>query len=471
MRRSTLIVGCALTVALLAAACGASEGTAEPEGNGSTEPPAEERAEGSFGDLEGLCGDGDYTIAADEAGRSTDALHIAVANDRGAQIRPGLNKVLYDASVAFAEWCNEQGGVGGLPIEIIDMDAKLFEVEAAMSTACRDAFAMVGGGLAQDSLLFSGRAGSDFHECGMIDIPGFSASPEKAGANGQVQPVPNPGTSTSTTWFQDYFELHPDRDSWYLLWTELPSLTTIRDWYIEAISTLDGVEDVGNSSHPPAGVTDWTPYALQVVERGADTLGYVGEPENLAGIMTALQQQGYEGGYLLEVNMYDEKLLAAGPAAEGAVVRMTFHPLEEADRWPAVQQYLEINERYVPGGDVGALGMQSTSAWLLFVTAANACAARDDGELSRTCILEEAAAIDEWTGGGLHAPQDPAGAADAQVSPCMMLVVVRDGAFERLHPEIGSEDDDVDGFHCREDSVVHVDPAEQPGKVDPDRPI
>src|SRR5690606_31431271 len=166
-----------------------------------------------------------------------------------------------------------------------------------------------GGGLAQDSLLFSGRAGSDFHECGMIDIPGFSASPEKAGANGQVQPVPNPGTSTSTTWFQDYFELHPDRDSWYLLWTELPSLTTIRDWYIEAISTLDGVEDVGNSSHPPAGVTDWTPYALQVVERGADTLGYVGEPENLAGIMTALQQQGYEGGYLLEVNMYDEKLL------------------------------------------------------------------------------------------------------------------------------------------------------------------
>jgi hypothetical protein len=465
-----LLVVVAVATALVAGACGASEdaGPDEPSEDTTAQDTAADSA--GFGELEELCRDGDYTVAEDEAGRGSDALYIAVANDRGAEIRPGLNKVLFDASSAFAEWCNEQGGVGGLQIEIIDMDAKVFEVEAAMATACREAFAMVGGGLAQDALLFSGKPESDFHGCEMIDVPGFSASPEKAGSNGQVQPVPNPGTSTSMTWFEDFFELHPDNRSWYLLWTELPSLTTIRDWYIEAIDQLGDVEDLGNSSHPPAGVTDWTPYALQVIESGADTLGYVGEPENLAGIVTALREQGWEGELLLETNMVDDKLLAAGAAAEGAVVRLGFHPIEEADRWPAVQQYLDINSRYVPDGDVGALGMQSTSAWLLFVTAANACAERDDGELTRTCILEEAAEVEDWTAGGLHAPQDPEGAADVQVSGCMMLVQVRDGAFERLHPELDGEGDDGDGFSCG-DSIAEVPTSEDRVKLDPDRPI
>lgn len=111
-------------------------------------------SESAFGDLAKVCGEGNFKIKADEAGKGTDKLYLAVANDRSAQIKPGLNKVLYDASVAFAGWCNN-GGVGGLPIKIIDMDAGLFNVEPAMTTACKDAFAMVGGGLVRDSLEFS----------------------------------------------------------------------------------------------------------------------------------------------------------------------------------------------------------------------------------------------------------------------------------------------------------------------------
>ena len=33
---------------------------------------------------------------------------------------------------------------------------------------------------------------------------------------------------------------------------------------------------------------------------------------------------------------------AAPEATEGTVVRTTFHPLEEADEWPATADYLEI---------------------------------------------------------------------------------------------------------------------------------
>ena len=138
-------------IALLAASCAAkgadegaseSEATVEAEGEATTTPSDTD----SFGDLESPCGEGDYTVDPDQAAGSPDVLRIGVANDRTSQIRPGLNKEMWDASVAFVDWCNEQGGIGGLPIEIVDLDGKLLEVEAAMAKACNGVFMMVGGG-------------------------------------------------------------------------------------------------------------------------------------------------------------------------------------------------------------------------------------------------------------------------------------------------------------------------------------
>jgi hypothetical protein len=53
-----------------------------------------------------------------------------------------------------------------------------------------------------------------------------------------------------------------------------------------------------------------------------------------------------------------------------------------------------------------------------------------------------------------------------------MLMIVKDGGFERLYPEIDGEGDDGDGFHCPADSIVTVPAASVPGegKVDPSRP-
>jgi len=472
MKRAVLVLIAA--TAMLAGACGASgSDSAGGDGEGTTTTVAEGggATEAAFGDLDGpLCGAGDFSITADEAGLGTDKLYIGVPNDRTAEVRPGLNKVMYDASVAFAGWCNSQGGIGGLPIEVVDLDAALFNVEAAMTTACNDTFAMVGGGLAQDALQFSGKEGSDFHKCGMIDIPGFAVSAEKADSNGQVEPIPNPGNSVSNTWFRDFNMLYPDNDQWSVIWGELPSLELTKTKYQAAVADVPAFTDVGAQTYPPAGVTDWTPYAQRMIGDGASTFTFVGEVGNLVNFLTSARQQNWEGTPLLETNMYDSKLLAAGEAAEGTVIRMQLHPLEEADKWPAIQKYLDINAEYVDGGEVGALGIQSTSAWLLFATAANACGEKNDGVLDRTCILEQAAAVKDWTGGGLHAPQDPGPAGETEASPCSMLLVVEGGAFVRKFPEIGGKDDTTAGFHCPEDGVTIL-PGETAGVVDPDRPI
>ncbi|MEX0767488.1 MAG: ABC transporter substrate-binding protein [Microthrixaceae bacterium] len=475
MKRS--LVMAIIAIAVLGAACGAQGGSAGKDPDTSSTTTAGGKAvakDASFGDLqEDICGPGEFSVNPSEAGLGTDKLYLGVANDRSAEIRPGLNKVLYDSSVAFAGWCNEQGGIGGLPIEIVDIDAGVFNVEAAMTKACSSVFALVGGGLVQDALEFSNKAGSDFHQCGMIDIPGFAVSVEKADSNGQVQPVPNPGGTVATTWFQDFSKLFPDEAAkWAVAWGQLPSLEVVKTKYTEAAASVDAMNNLGEVSYPPAGVSDWTPYAQRVIGTGAESLSFVGEVDNLNSFLIKAREQGWKGTPLLETNMYDQKLIkGSGPAAEGAVVRMGLHSLEEADKWPAIQQYIDINKKYQPGGELGALGIQSLSAWLLFATSANQCGAKNKGVLTRTCILEQAAAVEEWTGGGLHSPQNPAASSEAVSSPCNMLLIVQDGEFVRLYPKLNGEGDDVDGFHCPKDGVIKVTAEVGEGKVDPDRPI
>ena len=462
-----------ICLALVAGACGAS-GDAPEEGESPTTTAATGGpSDAAFGDLDELCGPGDFTVAADEAGsRGNDQLRIGIATDRASTVRPGLNKEMWDASVAFVDWCNEQGGVGGLTIDPVELSGSLFDVEAAMTLACTDVFAMVGGGYAQDNLEFSGKDGSDFHRCGMIDIPGYAVSPEKADSNGQVQPVPNPGTTMANTWIRDFAELYPEAvEKAVVVYGELPALEQIKDSYVTMLEELE-IPVEGTFPYQVIGVSDWTPLARRVMDAGATTMLFVGEPANATALTASLNQQGWDGRPLFETNMYDEQLFAqGGEAVEGAVIRMTSNPLEEADRWPATQAYLDLLSDHVDDGKVGLLGLQSISAWLLFVTAANACGAANDGVLDRTCILEQAAEQEDWTGGGLHGPTDPARQGEAETSSCGMLVIAKDGAFERLYPELGGEGDDVGGFHCPDDGVSRIPENEGKAIVDPDRPI
>lgn len=483
MSLQTIRRGVFATVAavLLATSCaarndedssGAEESDDEQTSEETTGSSGETEGE-TFGDLPSPCGPGDLTVEASEAGGSTDKLLVGVPNDRTSTIRPGLNKELWDTSTAFAEWCNAQGGIGGLEIELVDLDGKLLEVEASMATACNGVFMMAGGGQVQDNLQFSDKPESDFHLCGLAEVPGFATSPEKADSNGQIQPVPNPSTEAPGLWLVDFKNLNPeDAESMAVVWGDLPAMETIKNKTVAIIEDMD-VELAGVFDYPVTGLADWTPVAQQVIRSGATSLQWVGEPTNLGALIKSLREQGWEGTPVVETNVYDQVFIdSAGVSnAEGTLIRSLFHPFEEADKWPAVQQYLDILNENVADPKIALLGMQSFSSWLLFATAANACGEANDGVLTRECVLTAAADVDDWTAGGLHAPTDP-GPEGGAAPPCGMLVVVNsDGEFERYFPEIGSSDDALDGFSCDDDSVVDVPANEGLGKVSPDQPI
>jgi ABC-type branched-subunit amino acid transport system substrate-binding protein len=463
-----------VAIVLLAGACAAKntdDAASEEEEGGSEQTQEPSSSDTAFGDLDEVCGEGDYTIKADEAGKSGSALQLAVANDRSSTIRPGLNKELWDASVAFSEWCNAQGGIGGLQIELVDADGELLEVTAAMTEVCNDAFMMVGGGWVQDNLVFSGQPESDFHECGMAAIPGFAVGPEFAEANGQIQPIPHPSAKISNAQFQSLAEISPDdAKSAAVVWGDLPAMQTISNQTVAIIEASDS-ELAGVFDYPVTGLPDWTPLAQQIMDSGATSFQFVGEPTNLGALVSKLREQGWEGTGFFETNAYDPVFLdsAGGAVADGNIIRSAFHPFEEASDWPAVEQYMGILDEYVPDHKENALlGMQSFSAWLLFATAANACAETSGGELGRDCILQAADDVEDWNGGGLHSKTQPSGA-EGEVVACEMQMGIENGEFVRAFPEIGSEFDSGDGFFCPEDGVVVVSQNEGRGVHPPDR--
>ena len=105
-----------------------------------------------------------------------------------------------------------------------------------------------------------------------------------------------------------------------------------------------------------------------------------------------------------DANQYDDLALStSGPdAVEGIKVRVAFHPFEEADKWPATKQLVDILKKYGPSNvKVASLSNQSFSAWLLFATAAKECAEKNGGELTRDCVMEAGLSHDDWDAGGL----------------------------------------------------------------------
>lgn len=444
-RRSLTVL---VTLALVGSAC-ANRDSSEPADTtaatvDSTIAPSSVPPESgvTFGDLTSPCGpapDG-ITPSVDpaEANGSTDVIRVATPTDKGASMAAGLNAELYDAGVAFAEWCNEQGGIAGLPLEVLDADAKLFEVPAQMENICANAFAMVGGGFAFDDQEFP-----RFHECKMIDIAGFVVTTAKSQSDNMISPMPNPSDAKDGGWFKWAVATAPeDMQAYATVYADLLTSQIVERQYVEIAEKLGGVKVVDRIPFNPTGETSWAPIVLRLKSSGVKAMSFVGVPEVLAQLLKAMDEVGYRPNLIMnDAGFYAEILLTrAGSSAEGVVVRTAFSLFEEADRVPAVQDYLDLMATYNPSGKVAGLGMQSTSAFLLFAQSARDCITANNGVLTRTCVMSTASTVTNWTGGGLHAPSSP-GTNDP--SPCYQIIHVVDGAFTRLYPPLDPTDADL----------------------------
>ena len=405
------------------------DGSDGDDGSGAETPETTEPAPdvAMFGDLEMPCRPGDTSgYEASDQGVTADTITIGTGDDRGFPSTPGLNVEMGDAVRAMVAWCNELGGINGRQIELNYYDAAILEVNNRMLESCASDFMLVGQGFALDGTGEQTRV-----ECGLYSVPGFSVSIEFAHGPRMIQPVPNPGDEFGVGQIEYASTVYPDElQNTAIMYGNFEATTVTRDKVLAA--TADPGIDLGDPfllEYNIQGEDDWTPFVLQLQRQGIEHLYFTGTcVPNLIGFMETAQVQGFAPVLTLESNFYVDVCAESNTsgALDGALVRIVFFPFEEADEFPAVEQYVGIMDDF--GGKKSQLGMQGASAFLLWATGADRCGA----DLTRECVFEEITAIEEWTGGGLHVPSYPAGNRNPG---CEITMRITGTAYERVFPE------------------------------------
>ncbi|WP_036495499.1 ABC transporter substrate-binding protein [Nocardia sp. BMG111209] len=403
-----------LALVLLAGGC--SRGGSEDAGPAGTGP-------GDFGDLKGICHTGNAT-GAPAQGVTAGEIELGVFTDAGFT----RNSEFVDTAKVFTSWCNDHGGIGGRRLVIDIHDAKLMEVRQRMLDACRDDFALVGGGAALDGLGVKDRL-----SCLLPDFPAQVDQVQNSGSDLQVGGGANAaGPHDSYTGFHEWLfkERYPASASAVgLINGDTPVTRVIGQQYAEALP-VEGAKIVYNDLYPAMGVPDWTPYAQAIKDKGVKGLIFLGDFHSLAKLEDVLSTMDYTLDWIdSNSNSYTSQFLQlAGTSLTTqhnyADLGITV-PLESATTTPALRQAKDMFARYAPGRDLTFPALRAFSQWALFAKAAGSCG----NTLTRKCVYEAAIAEHAWTGGGLQAPADLAPTSTA-VQSCFLAVAATPGGWK-----------------------------------------
>ncbi len=418
-----MAVAVALTLALVAGACGSGRDSSSDDGGKGGTATTAASTEGKFGTIDSPCGPGDAKGATAQGVTDTE-ITLGYGDDAGFANSPGLNHQMSDAMKAFISWCNDQGGINGRKIKGNYHDAKITEVNNAMTEACASDFFLVGQGFSLDASQETVRRG-----CGLPSVAGYAVSPAFANGPLKWEPFPIPADYTNTTAALYFKDEYPDK---------VDKIASMYANYSATIDSKDKVEsawtNLGFSFLPCPqqyniqGESDWKPFVQKLKDCGAEIVYFVGSPyPNFENALTAADQIGFKPIWYVDANFYDEsfKNWNSTGFADNVYLRESYTPLEEAADNPATQQYLDVMKQY--GGDVNQLGEQSASAFLLWATAAKACGSN----LTRECVGEKLTATTEWTGGGLHAQSNPG---QNLPSECGLVLKLQGTTYVRVSP-------------------------------------
>lgn len=447
---------CAL--ALLASACGSrlsdeELATGGGTGGGAASAPgvptgggSEAIADGEDGPMIGTlplpCGEGEEppgepTEAVE--GVTADTIKIAVISDKAGQVKVPTASI-EESMQAFVDLCNGFGGINGRTLELTKIDSKLFNHLEATREACNaGVFAIVGSGSVTDN-----QGAQAMLDCGLVEVPAYTATAAKAMSDNLVQPLPNPSDRYNVGGGMWVAEQHPEAIKKAAILA--PGIETAK---VQADRVVEAYTEAGFEFVYQKEVSviqeSYASEAAEMKRAGVEWVTMVSASSETAKLLRDMQTQGFAPEVIeLGQQYYDPEILAE-PGAEGALVQLNTVPFEEADQSPALQAYLdayaEVSSAAKP--DPTSLGVQSFSAGLLFATAAQALG--DD--LTRDNLMTELRTITEWDGGGLHMPSNPG---ENAVAECFIYMRVEGGEFVRVHPE------EAPSFDCSPDYGIDL---------------
>ncbi|MGW1880213.1 ABC transporter substrate-binding protein [Streptomyces sp. NPDC001975] len=399
MRVQAIPAALAAAALLAVAGCGGhdSAGTAD-DGDATPTKAAQQAASGDFGDLKDVCGPGDAKSAPAQ-GVTADTIDVGVFSDVGFT----KNSEFVDTAKVFTSWCNAAGGIDGRKLVATTRDSRLMEVRQRMLEACKDDFALVGGGAALDALGVQDRL-----KCLLPDFPAQVSQVQNLGSDLQLNETGGASYGRYTGYYDWLLKQAYPKSATAIgtIGGDAPVTKVINAESKEMLQAA-GAKIVYQDLYPAAGVSDWTPYAQSIKSKGVKGLVFNGDFASLAKLEQILTGMDYKLDWIdANNNAYGQAFLQlAGTSLDqqnNFADLSGVHPLEKASDNPATGQLVDLFKKYAPKAQITLPGVRGFAAWLLFAKAASSCG----DALTRTCVYQAAVKETSWTGGGLLAPVD-----------------------------------------------------------------
>jgi hypothetical protein len=392
---------------------------------------------------------GEQGQPASEIGVTADTIRIAVIADVDNAARPGLFQGSVNGVRAAAKFINSSGGVaGGRKIEVDFIDSKLSADEArnALVRACQEDFAIVG-----TTALF------------MNNIEPMTSCPDQAGKVTGLPDVPVLQTEVAHQCSQTSFAVivvgldcatKDAAQKQVTVRAGTAKYYTKRNKGLHGVFTLAGdLKSTTNAALPLVAMyksfgvksdgefkvsglspqAAYTPIAQAIKQNGSTyVLNNVDYKANVL-LRKESQVQGVTSVKVWDcaLQCYDRRTIEEGQdAVEGQYVSLFFIPFEEARQNKSVNNYLKnLQSR----NDADGFGAQAWTTGLFFRDVVNKVVEADGNNgLTRARFLEEAAKVHDFTADGMLGPTDVGG---RKISPCGVIMQVKDGKFVRVSPK------------------------------------
>jgi len=381
------------------------------------------------------------------------SINIAVFNDAGNTIEPGLSEEFVQQAQAFAAWCNASGGINGRQIVIDNRDADLFNAGQQATAACQSDFMAVGGGLSLDQASVPIR-----EQCGLGQITGYVVSNAADLASDQVDPTGINTDSETAGWFLALAKKYPQAVKKTGFGAEdNPSILEPETKY-EFGAEGEGWKVI-DFQEPPLSVINWAPFVQEAQSKGVEAL-WPSDDTGMTPYFEAMTTAAYKPAFvILGVQFYNvttTSAVAANPGLPPVYVETQWWPLQIASQNPSTEQLVNVMHTYAKGDTVDFFDEEGAESWLLWAKSASACGA----DLTVSCVLNHAAATKNWDAGGIQAPvaQLTLSNKNPQPSPCFALLRAEPNKFV-YDKAVTQPTQSV--WNCNPKNVVHLTPQEQ----------
>jgi ABC-type branched-subunit amino acid transport system substrate-binding protein len=147
---------------------------------------------------------------------------------------------------------------------------------------------------------------------------------------------------------------------------------------------------------------NYAPYVQQMKDKGIKLVTYTGPYQNTVKLLDAMQQQGFEpDAFVQDSTIYDANFVEqAGDNGDGVFAWSTTKLFDDYSI-KEMQLYRSWLDQVKPGATPNYFGLYAWSAARLFVEQAVALG----GKLTRDSLVDALGKVHDWTGNGLHAPQ------------------------------------------------------------------